>query len=147
MTPKRLNEPNERSRTSRIDSEVGEHYGCSVVTRRTDDRAGGVAAGTAGVQARHGEATGQSIGEPKAVVHVMDVPLGDAEVGLDLRRAQGEDIIDQRGSSGREPVEDLQEPANETVFFSLPGAFGKRVRHPLAEQRRAVPPSPNGPRP
>ena len=44
------------------------------MTRRTDDRTGGVAARTAGVQTRHGEAIGQSIGEPKAVVDVVDVP-------------------------------------------------------------------------
>src|SRR5438105_14041575 len=65
---------------------------CGIVTRRSDHRAGGVAAGAARIEPRQRRGVGQPVGEPEGVVDVVDVPAGDAEVLFDLGRRERGDV-------------------------------------------------------
>lgn len=58
---------------------------------------------------------------------------------LDLRRGQSEDVIDERRSSGREPIADAEQSVDERTLLLLPRALAQGVWHPLAKHCRAVP--------
>src|SRR6478609_5852133 len=89
------------------------------------------------IQPRDGCAVRQAIGETKAVVDVMNVPVADTEVLLDLLRMQYLPIADQRARSGRESIGDLQQASGIAFGFHVPRTLRELVRYPLHEERRA----------
>src|SRR5262245_16992111 len=98
-----------------------------------------MAAGSAKVHSLNRAAVWNSVGKADFVVQVMDVAAGDAEITLDFGRRQNERLADQLGGAGRESVADRKQVAHVPLLVTLPASVLERVRHPLHEQRRAVP--------
>src|SRR5215467_12525332 len=98
-----------------------------------------MAACPAKVQSLNRAAVWNSVGEADFVVHVMDVAAGDAEITLDFGRREDERLANQLGGAGRESVADRKQVLHIELLLTLPAAVLERIRHPLDEQRRAVP--------
>ena len=88
----------------RSGAQIFQHAVGGVVPRRADDAAGRVAAGAARVQTLDRRRVGQAVGEAPRVVDVLNVPVTDAEVLLDLLRVQRERVDDQIARARREAI-------------------------------------------
>src|SRR5205085_2557613 len=111
-----------------------------VVAGGADHGAGGVATGATRIEAGYRRGVRHPPVEAKGVVDMVDVPVGDAEVLLDLLGRQGEDIDYAVAEAGGEAVGDIEQVLDVARLLVLPAASaGQFIWDPLDEESRVVP--------